>query len=863
MPESHKNIKYFGVSLGLGLIFSAALLAFFSLENGLRTPNMLLANLSLSCLVCGLVFEFGGIAGIWADFLAARKSKLMERERIQNNVLDRIAEIKKAVNELTSDCTYLISPDKKSLISRIAELIKETELNAVKKVLNKDFVNKARESLNKYTEMIENYNQNFIQQRKKDYSYLWKKGCISLDDEQQTAIVTDDKYNLVVAAAGSGKTEVLITRISYLTARKPDTVNPTEILAIAYQNKDVKQIKRRLNQSGIFGVNVRTFHSLGLDILHKAGKLNKCLDKNERPTIIKMVFQNEMTKNFESYHKFLNYAKTLHESNEPNELAEKVDSIRTKGAFPYTALNNEQVKSRAEKEILDFILTNKLNKNPVKVQYEREIENVGKPDFYLPDYDLYIEHWGLTKNGTVPKWFDQSTEEYLRNKEKKIQWFKDKGKLLVETYTHEYDEDNPERFLNLLSQRITTKLQEKCKIEFTFELMSYEELVEAVSNSDDDWLSGDRLSTDLAKFIKNAKTYDLSPERILQKLDYGKWSRKQQTFGKLAVQIYSKYEEKIREMKTIDFEDMINRSIWELTKNSELCKNAYKHILVDEYQDITQQTNKLVKTLLKNSLDCKLFCVGDDWQSVMGFAGSNLEFFVNFEKHYDSPAITKIRTNYRSMRQIVDAGTSLMKNNENCQRQKTVVSKNGEGKLIKILRSPHQINYRTNYHHQIAHDCMDRVEEYLRRGYENKDILILSRFMWMYSNKLPRYHYIIENLIDESKERKIKLTDQAKDERRVRVLTVHKAKGLEAKVVFILNVIKDVYGFPCEIEDSSILEPARENYPVQDQKEEERRLFYVAMSRAKEDLNIYTWEPAMSEFLEEIKDYTTEERLNY
>jgi len=95
------------------------------------------------------------------------------------------------------------------------------------------------------------------------------------------------------------------------------------------------------------------------------------------------------------------------------------------------------------------------------------------------------------------------------------------------------------------------------------------------------------------------------------------------------------------------------------------------------------------------------------------------------------------------------------------------------------------------------------------------------------------------------------------------LLTVHKAKGLEAKVVFILNVIKDTYGFPCEIEDSSILEPARENYPLQDQKEEERRLFYVAMTRAMEDLYIYTWEPAKSEFLEEIEEHTQEERLSY
>jgi DNA helicase-4 len=82
-------------------------------------------------------------------------------------------------------------------------------------------------------------------------------------------------------------------------------------------------------------------------------------------------------------------------------------------------------------------------------------------------------------------------------------------------------------------------------------------------------------------------------------------------------------------------------------------------------------------------------------------------------------------------------------------------------------------------------------------------------------------------------------------------------------VVFILNVVKDLYGFPCEIEDSSICEPTRENYPKQDQKQEERRLFYVAMTRAMEDLIIYTWEPSKSEFLEEIKEHIGEEPLYF
>ncbi len=393
--------------------------------------------------------------------------------------------------------------------------------------------------------------------------------------------------------------------------------------------------------------------------------------------------------------------------------------------------------------------------------------------------------------------------------------------------------------------------------------MTYRELIGIVSESDRDWITEDRVAEDIFNFIKNAKTYDLKPERILQKLDSGKWSRKQRTFGKLAVKVYRSYQEKLKELEKIDFEDMINIAVDELKRNNDLWKNIYDHILVDEYQDISAQRYKLIKELLNQNPKCKLFCVGDDWQSIMGFAGSNLEFFVNFENYFDNPEITKISTNYRSIKTIVDAGACLIKNNDSCQLQKSTLSNRKKEELIKVIRSPHEINYKWNYYRDIARDCLDRVTEYLNHDYDPKDILILSRLMQVHTHQMPKLHYIMDNLLKGAKQRAIKISRNAKTTRNVRLLTVHKAKGLEAKVVFILNAIKDTYGFPCEIEDPAILEPARENYPLQDQKEEERRLFYVAMTRAMEDLYIYTWEPAMSEFLEEIVDYTIEERLDY
>jgi DNA helicase-4 len=286
--------------------------------------------------------------------------------------------------------------------------------------------------------------------------------------------------------------------------------------------------------------------------------------------------------------------------------------------------------------------------------------------------------------------------------------------------------------------------------------------------------------------------------------------------------------------------------------------------LIDEYQDISMQRLKLIKKILERNPNSKLFCVGDDWQSIMGFSGSNLDFFVNFKNYFDNPAISKICTNYRSIKSIVDAGTELIRKNKSCQIQKPTLSNHQEIRPITVLRSPHKVEYEQNYYRQIAEDCLGRINGYLKRGYAPGEILILSRYMRTQVGGKTNFLPVPQAFIEKARKMGVKVAfDDADTSSRIRLLTVHKCKGLEAKVVFVLNVVKGTFGFPCEIEDLSILEPARLNYPKQSLKEEERRLFYVAMTRAKEDLYIYTWEPAKSEFIDEIKGHANEVRLSY
>jgi DNA helicase-4 len=549
--------------------------------------------------------------------------------------------------------------------------------------------------------------------------------------------------------------------------------------------------------------------------------------------------------------------KTLHDDEKDDSFQNKAESLEYAQRRTYFSINNTCVNSKAEKEIMDFFLMNKLNGEPIAVDYEPDLPGF-RPDFGLPKYDLFIEHWALNEKGEVPEWFDQTTEDYKEKMQFKKEWFARNNKLLVETFAHEYDETNPDGFIESLKKRVIEKLQTRNDGKFEFAPLTYNELIEVA------WGPYKDPVDEMANFITNAKTYGISPEKITEKLRSGKWSRKQVAFGNLAVKIYADYRNYSVKTKKIDFEDMINEAIAELDNDKNLCANIYDHILIDEYQDISAQRYRLISKLLERNPSCKLFCVGDDWQSIMAFSGSNLDFFVNFEEYFEKPAITKISTNYRSIKTIVDAGAYLIKKNGSCQISKTALSSRDEERAIKVLRSPHKENYRMRYYEQTAEDCLARIADYVKKGFSPKDILVLSRFMRTKVHRAYKFHHVIRILMDRAQEMGIDMIcDDARDENRIRVLTVHKSKGLEAKAVFVLNVIKDAYGFPCEIEDNSIYAPARENYPETDPKEEERRLFYVAMTRAREDLIIYTWEPSKSEFLGEIGNYTQEERLGY
>ncbi|MDQ1253012.1 MAG: helicase [Euryarchaeota archaeon] len=799
-------------------------------------------------------------------------------EEIKANIEKNILDLRKQHEiYITRKETYLIYHEGKSLIDNCKNCLNTcSPFKNRNKLLDEpsnDFIEKSMTELSHLLNEFEIYdNEGFIQERIQKYDYLFQKSPFPLDVYQKRAIIVDDKHNLVVAGAGSGKTEVLITRVAYLREREPDGINAKRILVLAFQNKAAKEISERLNKRfGIGDIEAKTFHSFGWKILKDgykgSGKESpnfKFSDSNfekEFSYHINSLFENKKVDgNFQK--KITDYMKFYHDNEiikSKDDFEEKEEFYRYMVSLKYTAFDSTKVKSEGERAILNFFISHNLNGESVKIRYERPAnwmaytnakgeKQIPKPDFFFPDYDLYLEHWAIDNNGRVPEWFQgkNPSEEYRRGMMEKKEKFAQQDKYsLLEIAYHEFKRPD---FEKLLVERMITALKAKyLEKEFEFTPIPYEKLIDKVSKECKEYVK--RLPLNIGQFITIAKTYNQSPKDIEQRLETGKWSLKQKMFAYIALDIYEIYENGLRNENKIDFADMINLAVKELKENEGLYRNSFDQILIDEYQDISAQRYELIRELMRKNEGCKLFCVGDDWQSIMGFSGSDLDFFVNFHEYFDHPARTDLSINYRSCKSIVDTGAEIIKHNRGSQIEKDAYAKNTDEKPIKIYESSYDRKSPGLYHSQVAKHCVDSVKHYLDEGYEVKDILLLSRI-----GKNPMMQ---SRLMERAESINVPISfDSNRNPNKVPFMTVHKSKGLQAKVVFLLNVVEDLYGFPCEIENSDIFEPAILSRK-RDRYEEERRLFYVAVTRSMSDLIIYTQKDSVSKFIYEIENRVT------
>lgn len=692
-------------------------------------------------------------------------------------------------------------------------------------------VKKVERRLKNFENLLLEYNSRYIRSEKNAFDWMFSninsKGH-SLNEEQKQAIIKNDRYNLVIAAAGTGKTLVLTYRIAYLVEKG---VDPNKILALTYTNEAKNEMGERLKKNfGITNVNFSTIHAFGKNIIEKhRGKKVTPIQSHQKKDFVKGQLKKETSKGRSKFKK--HFIKFLHRFNEDikeKEFHKKEQFKDSKIDYQYTTLKGEDVKSRAEQNIADFLFANNIEYNYEEVvDWADTAVDKGEyfPDFYLPDYDIYIEHWGINEKGEVPDYFQWSSEKYRE----KIRWAKnefDKNeKILVQTY--EYNHQKP-GFRKILKNKLS-------KYGVKFRPMNYETFVNSVYNY---YKIEKEILDSFCSFIDNAKTYYINPSEIKGRLS--RIRPKQYHFGICAKIIFERYERFLKKNNLMDFNDMIYDAIEIVNNNPKRYHKKYDHILVDEFQDVSPSQVKLIKQFVKCP-SITLFCVGDDWQSIYSFQGSNVDFIINFKEYFDKPAKTFLTTNFRCPVEVLKAGNQLISHNNNFIK-KEVQAASGRNFIPRL----HYIDGKGNKHYkeQMIFYTLETIQDWINRGIDPEEIMVLCR----YKGSAPYFQLLEANL----KRRNIGIHTKD-DEDGVSLLSMHGAKGRESDYVILLHIANDFYSMPTRDKDDTLIRPVVENEV--NTIAEERRLFYVALTRAKKELHLFTRKGYESPFLAEIGNY--------
>lgn len=666
----------------------------------------------------------------------------------------------------------------------------------------------------------------------------------SLDAQQRDAVITDEYNNLVIAGAGSGKTLTVVGKIKYLIERWG--IPPENILVTSFTRKSVNELSERIEKAGLTGVSCKTFHKIGLGNLGAVGvanenELKKCVVSYLREDI--HAHPDQMSAYIEFYGCYKHLPKDYSEYKTDGERMEalKATELTTiKGQLD--TLNGERVKSLEELMIANFLFMHGVNYEYEPV-YPGEYDPFGRayqPDFYLPDYDIYLEHFGVNENGRCP-WIETPIEEqkYLDGMAWKRGVHKKNGTRLIESYSY-WNKDHD--LLNKVSA-----LLESNGVELADDKEMLTNVYGRLSRDDKHLRS---ISTLITTFLSLAKANNISMAEVADRgreayrSDGYMWHRFE-LFMSFAEPIMALYQQTLVDKGQIDFDDMINMAADKISREG--ITERYSHIIVDEYQDISKSRFGLIKAI-RDTCGAKLMCVGDDWQSIYRFAGSDVSLFTDFGGYVGHHETLKIERTYRNSQELVDIASTF------------------------VERNPSQIHKKM---HSDKHEQMPIIitmKEGMAEGLENVLDNILSHEN--YSGRilvLGRHNFDIETAYPDFKGRDTYnngRTSLKRDRRTgdVRItyrgygnivfMSVHRAKGLEADDVVVLNLQNVMYGFPNRIEDDPILQilmGRSEDFEFA----EERRLFYVAITRTKQNVYLVAGSPESgngpSPFVEELK----------
>lgn len=633
-----------------------------------------------------------------------------------------------------------------------------------------------------------------------------------LDKQQRRSIVSEEDNCLVVSSAGSGKTSSIVGKVKYLTEVKG--IAPHKILLISYTNKAAAELTERMATNGLKGY---TFHKLAIDIIGRATGTKPSICDNTDSLFVDIYhtllgnkdFKNSIVEYFIDYQS--NEADWEQRKNERREKLSEQKNVQLKAMFPDMDGRTIYVRSEQEQKIC-FVLSSL----GVRFRYEEAYEHQLADEMhsqYRPDFSIYfkqngvtkriyLEHFGIDEHGLVPAWFAKDKnityEEANQKYNDGITWKKAAhekfGTQLLVTSSADFHYSDIRDKLRKLLDDAGVPIQEKTDEEL------YDLVLPKGSKQEKAFI---RL---VATFVTLVKSNCKSVKEVLKQAKNAEDERSVFIIKNIFLPVYERYVSALRDNNQIDFTDAILQA-------TEICRVSrpvgYDYIIVDEFQDISVDRYNFLKVLREGNPPAKLYCVGDDWQSIYRFSGSDMALFNQFSEYFGATEINKIETTYRFGEPLVSLSSHFIQRNKS-QIQKDIHSFSSEMKT------------ELEFYSYDRHDYCNTIGRLVASIPSDKSIFLLGRysfddyylsFMYQSIKEGNRFFYVIGG-------------------RKIEFLTVHKSKGLEADYVILLQCNKDTYGFPSLVSDDPVL-----NYVLTKSDQfpygEERRLFYVAITRAK------------------------------
>lgn len=720
----------------------------------------------------------------------------------------------------------------------------------------KSFLRKMHTLSETITSHNEAYVDAVVQRESKYFDHILEDidPTIKLDDEQRRAVVTDDDYCLLVAGAGAGKTTTMAAKVKYLVEKQH--VNPEEIIVISYTRKAIGELKERINKGLHIPAEICTFHKFAYDIVKRFSSeppevnlssykiifdmLEKAVFHNKplmRNLVLFMGYYFDLTEDvfkFDNLDQYHMYKAAQDYETLKSGLGEYIKKVEHQRSKRVKTLTGEYLRSMQEVQIANFLYLNGLDYEYEKVYpYDSPSRNKKyTPDFYITqgEHTAWLEHYALTEGWYSRVFTPQQLAKYKKAINDKRALHASYHTTLLETWSL-YNDRRP----------LLDHLKEVLEKEgFVLKPRDLDEVYKTIVETGKDKYIY-KLVFFMMNFIEQYKTtgYDAGGFEILRsKTD----NPRTLLFLDIAEQVYHHYQTTLKQKNQIDFADMINDAhayLREIERQS--IELPYKYIIIDEFQDIARQRFNLTKRLSEIT-KAKVVAVGDDWQSIYAFSGSDITLFTRFLELMGAGTELKITHTYRNSQELIDiAGGFVQKNS--AQIRKQLISPKHLKDPVVIREFDDSFKPMNALASQLEMVIGEIIKEY---GVKSSILLI------------GRYNYDMYKLFNTKRFSELpnnRVKSEAYPDANITFMTAHSSKGLGFDNVILINMFEGKFGFPCQIEDDPIMKLVTyedNSMPYA----EERRLFYVAMTRTKNRVYILTPQRKPSRFLIElIQDY--------